>query len=40
MKKHQMCFDSVLVITQLKLMMKVDKLFDAGEIDEVDYVMT
>jgi hypothetical protein len=40
MKKHQVCFDSVLVITQLKLMLKVDKLMDVGEIDEVQYVMT
>jgi len=40
MKKHQICFDSVLVITQLKLVLKVDKLMDVGEIDEVEYVMT
>jgi hypothetical protein len=40
MHKHQICFDSVLVITQLKLMIGVDKLFDAGKIDEVEYVMT
>jgi hypothetical protein len=39
MHKHQICFDSVLVITQLKLMIGVDKLFDAGDID-VQYVMT
>ena len=28
------------VITQLKLVLKVDKLMDVGEIDEVEYVMT
>jgi hypothetical protein len=39
MLKHQRCFDAVLVITQLKLMIGGDKFFDAGEMDEVEYVM-
>jgi hypothetical protein len=39
MLKHQRCFDAVLVITQLKLMIGGDKFFDAGDMDEVEYVM-
>ena len=40
MLKHQKCFDAVLVVTQLKLMIGGDKFLDAGKMDEVKYVMT
>jgi hypothetical protein len=36
--KHQVCFDAVLVITQLKLMIGGDRLYDGGEFD-VEYYM-
>jgi hypothetical protein len=39
MLKHQRCFDCILVVTQLKFMIGGDRFFDAGKMDEVEYVM-
>jgi hypothetical protein len=36
--KHQVCFDAVLVITQLKFMIGGDRLYDGGDFD-VEYYM-
>ena len=39
MRKHQICFDAVLVITQLKLMLGVDTFFESPKMDGVSYTM-
>jgi hypothetical protein len=38
MYKHQVCFDAVLVITQLKLMIGGDRLYDGGDFDVENYM--
>lgn len=39
MEKHHICFDACLVMTQLKLMIGVDTLFDSPDMTEVSYTM-